>query len=107
MTMSNPANERADLSDRLRSLPSVDRVLSESVLLEALRQWPRAHVVEAVRAQIDVARSQLSNGGEVSVAAVDIADSAQRALEARMRPSLQRVINATGVVIHTNLGRAP
>ena len=107
MTMSNPANERADLSDRLRSLPSVDRVLSESALHEALGRWPRQQVVEAVRAQIDLARSHISNGGEASIAAADVADAAQRALEARMRPSLQRVINATGVVIHTNLGRAP
>ena len=107
MTMSNLANERADLSDRLRSLPSVDRVLSESALHEAHGRWPRQQVVEAVRAQIDLARSQIRNGGEASIAAVDIADSAWRALEAGLRPSLRRVINATGVVIHTNLGRAP
>ena len=107
MTMSNSAHERADLSDKLRSLPSVDRVLSEPALGEAAARWPRPQVVEAVREELESARSMLSNGREASVSASEIAESAQRALEEQLRPSLRRVINATGVVIHTNLGRAP
>ena len=107
MTMSNSAHERADLSDKLRSLPSVDRVLSEPALGEAAARWPRPQVVEAVREELESARSMLSNGREASVSASEIAESAQRALDEQLRPSLRRVINATGVVIHTNLGRAP
>ena len=97
----------ADTQRRLRTLPSVDRVLSEPALNDALDRWPRPQVVEAVRSELDLARVMLSNGRETAFAPVEIAGSAERALNERLRPSLRRVINATGVVIHTNLGRAP
>ena len=105
--MSNPTNRRADLSDKLRSLPSVDRVLSEPALSSALGQWRRSQVVEAVRAELDTARAVLGNGAETTYTAQIVAELADRALHQRLRPSLRPVINATGVVIHTNLGRAP
>jgi L-seryl-tRNA(Ser) seleniumtransferase len=69
--------------DRLRSLPSVDR-LATSV----------------ARAELADRREQLLGG------AADDVDLISRARE-RLRPSLRRVLNATGVVVHTNLGRAP
>ena len=107
VTMSNSDTDRRDVSVKLRSLPSVDRVLSQPALSEALERWPRPQIVEAVRAELDIARSLLTNGREVSSAAGEIAESAERALNNRLQPSLRRIINATGVVIHTNLGRAP
>ena len=107
MTMSNSTSQHTDLSGKLRSLPSVDRVLSEPALADALDRWPRPQVVNAVRAEIDVARTLLSNGTDTTFAPTDIAESAGHALSEQLRPSLRRVINATGVVIHTNLGRAP
>ena len=114
-TMSNSSHTHRDLSteqpkprnEQLRSLPSVGRVLSEPALTDALDQWPRPQVVEAVRSELDVARAILSNGADATFAPADIAELAERALSERLRPSLRRVINATGVVIHTNLGRAP
>ena len=114
-TMSNSSHTHSDLSteqpkprnEQLRSLPSVDRVLSEPALTDVLDQWPRPQVVEAVRSELDVARAILNNGAETTFAPSDIAELAERALSERLRPSLRRVINATGVVIHTNLGRAP
>ena len=113
--MSNSSHTHSDLSteqpkprnEQLRSLPSVDRVLSEPALTGALGQWPRPQVVEAVRSELDVARAMLGNGANATFAPSDIAELAERALSERLRPSLRRVINATGVVIHTNLGRAP
>ena len=105
--MSNPPDHPSDLSHKLRSLPSVDRVLSEPALSVALEQWPRPQVVEAVRAELDNARTLLGNGINTAFAPADIAESAGHALNGRLQPSLRRVINATGVVIHTNLGRAP
>ena len=105
--MSNDANPRAELSERLRSLPSVDRVLSQPALSEALERWPRPQVVEAVRSELDAARASLTNGDAATRSPAAIAESAANALGQRLRPSLQPVVNATGVVIHTNLGRAP
>lgn len=105
--MSIPGNSRSDLSEKLRSLPSVDRVLSEVVLQEALERWPRTQVVDAVRSQVDAARSLLVNGRDAPSAPREFADLAERTLRDRLQPSLRHVINATGVVIHTNLGRAP
>ena len=107
--MSNPSEHPSDLSHKLRSLPSVDRVLSEPALSAALAQWPRPHVVEAVRAELNSARALFGagNGADAAFAPADIAESAGHALNQQLQPSLRRVINATGVVIHTNLGRAP
>lgn len=107
--MSNPSDHPSDLSHKLRSLPSVDRVLSEPALSAALAQWPRPHVVEAVRAELNSARALFGagNGVDAAFAPADIAESAGHALNQQLQPSLRRVINATGVVIHTNLGRAP
>lgn len=105
--MSNPSDHPSDLSHKLRSLPSVDRVLSEPALTAALERWPRPQVVEAVRAELDIARAMLGNGADAAFAPADIAESAGHALSVQLQPSLRRVINATGVVIHTNLGRAP
>ncbi len=112
--MSQPNIERnieppdpADMQRRLRTLPSVDRVLSEPTLNDALDRWPRPQVVEAVRGEIDIARGQLNNGTDSTFTAEDIAKRAGSSLSNQLRPSLRRVINATGVIIHTNLGRAP
>jgi L-seryl-tRNA(Ser) seleniumtransferase len=75
-------------AERLRELPAVDRLAAE------------VGSVAAARAVIDERRAELLAG------ATDDVDLAARARE-RLRPSLRRVLNATGVVVHTNLGRAP
>ena len=105
--MSHVGNHRRELSAKLRSLPSVDRVLAESALGDALERWPRAHVVDAVRSEIDTARTLMVNGRDAPSAPEEFASLADRMLRDRLQPSLRHVINASGVVIHTNLGRAP
>ena len=90
----------------LRSLPSVDRVLSQPVI--AALGLPAELVADAVREELGERRAAILAGGaagESSPAA--IAGAAAQRLRAAFAPSLRPVINATGVVIHTNLGRAP
>jgi L-seryl-tRNA(Ser) seleniumtransferase len=89
--------------DRLRALPSVDAVLALPALAEALAAHPRPRVVDAVRSALAAARSRLQAGEERGFDPEDV----QRALRARAVPGLRPVLNATGVVLHTNLGRAP
>lgn len=88
---------------RLRALPAVHALVDAA--LAVAPELPRAAVVAAARAAVDERRAALAADPEASptVAAAAVAAAARRAL----RPSLGRVINATGVVAHTNLGRAP
>lgn len=85
--------------DARRALPSVDRVLT---VVDGL---PHALAVDVARAAIDGAREAAAAGSPVDAAAV-LEDARRRAGELR-RSLLQPVINATGVLVHTNLGRAP
>src|SRR4051812_23814764 len=94
---------------RLRSLPSVDKVLAESVLVQALAELPHNLLADAVRAELADERLAILNGIEPAEpgGAQEIAARAAQRAWLLAAPSLRPVINATGVVIHTNLGRAP
>ncbi|MDR3686964.1 MAG: L-seryl-tRNA(Sec) selenium transferase [Coriobacteriia bacterium] len=95
-----------DTNAVLRSLPKVDEVLAAPALAETLASVPRPLVLDAARAAIDDARAKLVAGELVDVAPDALArEAAGRALLAA-RPSLRRVINATGIIVHTNLGRS-
>ena len=87
----------------LRDLPSVDEVLGR--LGDLLAEYPRGQVVEEIRRVLDAIRAEIRTGRSVDPASVDARVAS--ALAELARPSLRRVINATGVVLHTNLGRAP
>lgn len=89
------------MSSQLRALPSVE-VLAASV--RDADRFPRRIVVEEARRVIDSARNRILQGGK---APGDLPAELARALDLLCQPSLRRVINATGVVLHTNLGRAP
>jgi L-seryl-tRNA(Ser) seleniumtransferase len=90
------------MTDPRRQLPSVSSLLENDRVRELLARHPRQLVVDAVRAAVADART-----------AGDVADSAEiereieQALSRSLARSLVPVINATGVVLHTNLGRAP
>jgi L-seryl-tRNA(Ser) seleniumtransferase len=84
---------------RLRDLPSVD----ELVRAESLSRFPRGLVVEAARSALAFAREEIHAGLEPRNLERRVLDELGR-LE---RPRLRRVLNATGVIVHTNLGRAP
>jgi L-seryl-tRNA(Ser) seleniumtransferase len=91
------------MSDARRGLPSVSALLEREAIRALLDQAPRPVVVDAVREAIDEAR----RGTTQPASDADWAVAVSTALSRARRPSLRRVINATGVVLHTNLGRAP
>jgi L-seryl-tRNA(Ser) seleniumtransferase len=92
------------VSDPRRDLPSVSALLESEAVRPLLERAPRALVTDAVRAAIDAARrSPRGPPRDERAWAVAVGE----ALTARERPSLRPLFNATGVVLHTNLGRAP
>lgn len=86
----------------LRSLPSVNDVLER--LGPTSARFPHALILAEIRKALDAARESLKAG---VAPAGSIEDVVEDALALRKLPSLRRVINATGVILHTNLGRAP
>jgi len=89
--------------DQLRELPAVDQVLSRLAHLEP--RFPRRLIVEEVRRVLAAVRDEIRAGRHEDSRPVEaLVEENLAKLEA---PSLRRVINATGVVLHTNLGRAP
>lgn len=95
--------------NRFRRLPAVNDLLELPLLRTLAATQPRAEMVRAVRAELDELRRRLADGEAVD-GLLDPPALAQRAaarLQRAMRPKLVRVINATGIVLHTNLGRAP
>jgi len=89
-----------DSAENLRRLPSVERLASQ------LSGATHPLAVAAARAAIDAAREAIL-AGEPGPSEEELAATAGERLARLTKPSLRRVINATGVVLHTNLGRAP
>ncbi|HEU4563284.1 MAG TPA: L-seryl-tRNA(Sec) selenium transferase [Gemmatimonadaceae bacterium] len=92
------------MSDPRRALPSVNALLTSDALRPLVERAPRALVTDAIRGAVEAARRDPASAPH------DLAGWAEevaRELARRERPSLRPVINATGVVLHTNLGRAP
>lgn len=108
------------MTDPRRALPSVDRLLSRPEADAAAERWGREPLADALRAELSEVREALANvevadgGADEPTADVgpapDAATILRRAtdrLARESRPGLHRVLNGTGVVLHTNLGRAP
>jgi L-seryl-tRNA(Ser) seleniumtransferase len=91
----------------LRALPSVERLLQTEPLRSAAANGPRPLAVEAARRELERCREAVLAGNGGPPDAQQIATRAAESMERSARPSLGPVINATGVVVHTNLGRAP
>lgn len=89
--------------EQLRELPAVDQVVSGLSHLEG--RFPRGLIVDEVRRALQAMRDEIRAG--VALSGESVAASVERNLARFETPSLRRVINATGVVLHTNLGRAP
>ena len=99
--------ERSSAASLLRQIPSVDELLGRDRLREAEVRVGRRALVDVTRKVLDGLRAGIASGlvREVSVERVE--EEIVRAAETTVEFSLRPVVNATGVVLHTNLGRAP
>src|SRR5213595_996421 len=96
----------------LRSLPSIERLLERPVASQLFTTLGRDRVRDLLREITDELRDQLSSAAQsAALSTQSLTEEVELRLNARAAhcalPSLRRVINATGVIIHTNLGRAP
>jgi len=98
------------MADTLKDLPQIEAVLRARPMRSVIARYTHMETADAVRAQIGSLRAGLLEGAEIDLPDFN-ADGFAASIEARIvaarAPRLRRVINATGVLIHTNLGRAP
>jgi L-seryl-tRNA(Ser) seleniumtransferase len=92
--------------EKLRQIPSVDRLLGEEGVQALDTAYGYQQTVNALRKTLDVVRDEVRAGADVPDVTALVARAKTR-LQAHLAPTLRPVINATGVIIHTNLGRAP
>ena len=94
-----------DMSD-LRALPSVDQLLNDPQVNQWLAAFGRPLTLEAVRETLAAVREQYPRNGQVP-GREDLLEAVGRSLKSWTAPTLLPVINASGVILQTNLGRAP
>jgi L-seryl-tRNA(Ser) seleniumtransferase len=92
--------------NRLRQIPSVDRLLGLEAVQKLIGAFGRQQTLNALREVLDAVREGVREGGDVPDDGALFARASHR-LHEQLAPTLRPVINATGVIIHTNLGRAP
>mgnify|MGYP001814176113 CR=1 FL=1 len=95
-----------EIQEELRKLPSVDRLLQEEAIATLVARWGHELTVEAAREALDTARDAIRSG-EPRPQPEALARQVGERLAAKLQPTLRPAINATGVIVHTNLGRAP
>lgn len=91
------------ITERLQQLPAVGAILQSPELVPLVERLGHQVVVRAARKVLDAARHEIKAGGSPVVEP----DAIARAAQGLAVSSLRRVVNATGVLLHTNLGRAP
>src|SRR5262245_23661575 len=94
-----------------RVIPAIEHLRQRDAMRALEARYGRAALVDALRAETAALRERLATGGLAAItvddAVFEIERGAETRLRAALRPSLVGIINATGVVVHTNLGRAP
>ena len=96
--------------DLRRQLPAVDRLLREPALADLEGYYGREALLAQARAELDRLRAELGDGAGPEVVAEAVRELPERIAEGladRLGGGLRRVLNATGVFVHTNLGRSP
>ncbi|MBZ4687642.1 MAG: L-seryl-tRNA(Ser) seleniumtransferase [Clostridia bacterium] len=95
-----------DKKNLLRNLPGVDKILEQKEIKTFLEKLPRSYVVEVIRQILDETRKEILSGNLNIFKSDQVIRKIKKALDKNTHRSLQRVINATGIILHTNLGRA-
>ncbi len=95
-----------DNADRLRALPKIDDALRYPRMASLLEAHPRQVVLEALRAEIDASRAAILAGSAQEFDPERLMAAVTERVEGAAQRSLVRVINATGIIVHTNLGRS-
>ncbi|MGI6733258.1 MAG: L-seryl-tRNA(Sec) selenium transferase [Anaerovoracaceae bacterium] len=98
-----------DKKELLKRIPKIDEVLKDQRLFVFFGDTPRELVVESVREVIDELRANILGWDKGDPSAIDVdslIDDAVKKIRAKKQKSLRRLINATGTILHTNLGRA-
>jgi L-seryl-tRNA(Ser) seleniumtransferase len=99
-----------DKSEWFRKIPAVDRLLSSPSIIEASSEYPRNLLLKATHDVLDQIREQIKTGDVLEDPSLLSLEHVSQKVLARVerlnRPSLKPVINATGIVVHTNLGRS-
>ena len=92
----------------LQAIPSVDQLLQTQTVMDLIAMYGRPLTLNALRSILDEIRARLVADPQAAPPQIDfILSQADARLIAWTKPTLQPVINATGVILHTNLGRAP
>ena len=95
-------------SSLFRKIPQLNELLCEPPVAALEQAWSREEIVAALRIVLDNVRNDVRMGSPLpDFASNDFANKIRTELHQRREPSLRPIINATGIVIHTNLGRAP
>jgi len=97
----------SEAGTKLRELPPVHRLLSTRCAQDWLALHARTDVLRALQSAVDTLRVSIQAGGDPAISEDSVLTLAAQRLEARTVRHLRAVINATGTVLHTNLGRAP
>ena len=90
----------------LRELPSIDRLLNHARCAALLIRYNRDYVTQKFRAALDQLRANIRQGKGQLLNDDAILDQVEAQIEMESRPGHIRVVNATGTILHTNLGRA-
>jgi L-seryl-tRNA(Ser) seleniumtransferase len=90
----------------LRNLPGVDKILSNERVQKLAEKYPHELLVGVIREQLDTERALITDG-KAAHELDEIITNVEHNVNAIFTSSLRRVINASGVILHTNLGRAP
>ncbi len=91
---------------KLRRIPSVSDIFKYPAVENLLSSYSRPFIVLTIRNRLEFIRKRILAGEEVDVSRAALSSMVLEAVESARKPTLQRVVNATGVILHTGLGRA-